>query len=136
MSNQNRNRSSYDALLPWQKEKVTPEEWDQICKEVEDYHNRDPDDRYAPEPSMTLPEVDQAGLADLAAHMRSNRMEKITRSEFFLLRFPQGVPMPWLPEMEAELPKGLQHEFRYVSRKLPRAIHPDFDDGSSLYSGW
>jgi hypothetical protein len=126
----------YDQLSEWHKERVTREQWEQICREADAYLDRQPDDRWDPEPVLTLAEVEAAGQEAVAAHMRETGAERFSRSDFLRRKFPKGVPLPWFEEMEAELPAPFQHKQRYISSKLPRDVHPDFHQDDYSEGVW
>jgi hypothetical protein len=78
------------------------------------------------EPSVTLLEALTNPLGtDLVRAIHLTKSDRITRSEWLEMEFPDGVPDPWTAEHEAELPPGLRSDGLEIPPHLPRKAHQE-----------
>lgn len=125
MSNSKKPRDTWDAMPDYLKAIYScKEDWERtrdavIAREQEERRRpRRPPDWV--EPAIRIEEVDEFFEPDLVPYMRARGMTRITRSEYFEFKYPDGVPLEWNRDYELELPDGLQDLYMTIDKRLKR----------------
>ena len=116
----------YEWLTDTIKALYTKEEWEaamieerQLREEQERKEFERPPDWV--EPSMTLEqaEADPYCYRELEL-MRQHNLTVMTRTQYFRLTYPEGIPRPWTGELEVDVPTPLRDNYLWVPRGIRR----------------
>jgi hypothetical protein len=116
----------YDGLSEKMKSLYTVEEW--VAAMVDGLRRTEEEEKKLSErppdwvePFMTLEqaEADPYCYRELEL-MRQHNMTVMTRTQYFRLTYPEGIPRPWTGELEVDVPTPLRDNYLWVPRGIRR----------------